>query len=978
MVGSLYIQSEYSMKNSTLKLERLFQLAKESGWDFVGIADDANLHALYKALKLSENYQIPVIIGMRLSLKVEESLVDFLCYAKDSTELKHLIYLSSLISMNSRLEIDDLLDELKQVTLVLPSIQPIFNDITDIDILKDKVLKIIKLIPKIHFGLSLQHEFNQISHVFYEIAKTYKRFILPTHQMNYASQEEKRSYDILKSIENTQYVEEIPSKAFINAFELRKLYKDYGFMFEHMDRLFGKTTYDYVHQTFDLPKYPTVKDTTSKDYLSALSILGLKKRLSKQQYASIEIYQKRLLYELDVIHQMGYDDYFLIVYDFVRFAKTNDILVGPGRGSAAGSLVAYCLGITEVDPIQYDLLFERFLNINRRTMPDIDLDFPDHKRDKVIEYVMHKYGKKHVVTISTFTTFAQKSSIRDIAKIMKIDSQRAGAILKSYINNHLDDTDFEAVDLIQVSKSIEGLPRQTGTHPAGIIISHEDLSHHIPLMTGPKEVLQSQLEASDLEALGFLKIDFLGLKNLSIIEDVLKLENYPIKLSDIPLDDPSTYQLLKDGDVDGIFQLESFGMRQTIRKMKPDKFEDIVALLALYRPGPMIFIDEYIERLHGKPYEGLDPSIDDILKPTYGIIIYQEQIMKILNEFAGFSYAEADIIRRAISKKVREVIECEKIRFIQRSNENGKDAHLAEKIYDAIERFADYGFNRSHSVAYALLAYQMAYLKTHYKASFMAVLMTNVAQNSELIKSYMETLHLNGIDMLPPDINLSLDQFIVKGQTLIAPLTMIKGIGPSLVQKIKVIRGEKPFVDYQDFKQRTHDTLNEKVVESLIYSHALDGFGLTKASLIQQLGYQTFGFESFIKDFKEKNEVEFDFEVLKEKEFEVFGFNIKYKHNPMIQELHKKYNIKSFKLEDEHVRTIGRITKVKVIETKQKQTMAFIQFESDYTVELILFPKAYEQYEKLLNEPYVLVEISKNKEKTNNDYIIKHIEKVKV
>ncbi len=977
MIGTLYIKSAYSMLNSTLQLESIFFHAKKHQYDFVCLTDDQNLHGLYKFLILAKKYQIKPIIGLEVVLKYKEHQISLLLYARNDTELSKLIAFSSMVLINGTLNLVDVLEELNQLFVVFPSNQLFVEQYVEKEVYLTEIIKELSYsIKNLAIGLSLQSDIlmHQVTPLFYRIAKTLKLLVLPTHKTVYINPDEHITYQMLKKVDNPNALEDQKDYSFLSKNELTKHYSDYMEVFLNLDKVFKHVTYSYLDKVFKLPKYPTKDQIDAQVYLSALATKGLQKRLEKVINPEHEIYQKRLLHELDVIHQMGYDDYFLIVYDFVRFAKTNDILVGPGRGSAAGSLVAYCLGITDVNPIEYDLLFERFLNIDRRTMPDIDLDFPDNKRDLVIDYVKEKYGKKHVVSISTFTTFAEKSALRDIAKIMKMDGSRINAIIKSILKNTFDDTDKEAVTLINIAKTLEGLPRQTGTHAAGIILSEEDLSLYVPLQNGPHQMLQSQFEASDLEALGFLKIDFLGLRNLSIIDDVMKLEGLKFKLSDIPLDDIKTYETLKNVDVTGIFQLESPGMRHTIRKLQPSKFEDIVALLALFRPGPMEFIDDYIDRLQGGSYDLVDPSIDDILKPTYGIIVYQEQIMKIAQLFAGYSLSQADLLRRGIAKKDREILEKEKKNFIELSVSNGRDLNTATKIYDYIEKFALYGFNRSHSVSYALLAYQMAYLKTHYYQSFMAVLMTNMVSNTEGLIAYIDQVQKRSISVFGPNINDSTDVFMKYNQGLLSPLTLIKGIGNQIVSKIMIERSNGLFKDFVDFKERMKQNINEKTLISLIHAGAFDSFGLSHASMLTKTSLQQSGFENFIDDYQEKNIDELPFDDLKAQEKEVLGFNLKYVFDEAFEKLKLKYKIDVFDPLKKDIRVIGKIQQIKEIKTKKGDLMAFIDFDAGTILNLTLFPKDYLAYKALFNEKYLLIEARIDK----NGYIINKIEKVKV
>ncbi|HHX76682.1 MAG TPA: DNA polymerase III subunit alpha [Acholeplasmataceae bacterium] len=978
MIGSLYTQSTYSILKSTLHLDVIFKHAKQEGFDFVAIVDDSNLHSLYKRLILSKQYNIPTIVGFLYTFYIENYAIDLLMYAKDDRTLENLIRLNSKLQVQSDVSFEDCLTLLNELIVVLPSTQNfIHQNIGQLVMIKSVIEYIKKHIKGFYIGISgaSDIEENIIMPELVTIAKELKLKCLPTMLAAYEKMENRVTYEIVNQIRDSKFKAMDVDMHLVHKKDLLNQYKAYPEVFTNLKTIFSDTKYSYLEKLETLPVFSTKDNVESHIYLKALADFGLQKRLENKGLKLNKTYMNRLNHELDVIHQMGYDDYFLIVYDFVRFAKVNDILVGPGRGSAAGSLVAYCLGITEVDPIEYDLLFERFLNIDRRSMPDIDLDFPDIKRDLVIDYVKEKYGKNHVVTMTTFTNLTTKTSMRDIARQMQLSQERINAIIASHAKGILDETDKEAMRLIEVAQTIEGIPRQTGTHPAGIILSKNDLTKRIPLMLGPKDIYQSQLEASDLENLGFLKIDFLGLKNLTMIEDILKLIQKPLKLSAIPLNDKKTFDMLSNADVEGVFQLESSGMRRTLLKLKPSTFEDIVAILALYRPGPMQFIDDYIARRHGKSYEKIDPEMDEILKSTYGIIVYQEQIMKILQTYAGYSLSQADIIRRAISKKDHQLIEQEKTKFIESAKKLNKPVETATRIYNHIEKFADYGFNRSHSVAYAFISYHMAYLKAHYYPQFMSVLMSQNVSNTGYLKTLVDDVIAQGIDVLPPNINVSKLEFMPYKNGLLAPLTVIKGIGLNTAKKIIELQ---PFKDYDDFKIKVKDVINEQTIQTLIYAGALDSFKLNRATLLDQNNLDQTGFENFLKDYQTPNIEELPFIELKNQELQALGFNLKYLKDEHLEKLMKQYKIQPMTLEHQSIRTIGVIENVKIIHTKKGDPMAFVTLNNGITLDLTVFPNQYKVYQSLLSDRYIYIEATKDsKQNKANKYIVRTIKKVK-
>ena len=589
-------------------------------------------------------------------------------------------------------------------------------------------------------------------------------------------------------------------------------YKDNVISLYHND--FDKSNTNIFSNLIDLDlsdnrKYIPNYIDNSYEYLKSLCIKGLNKRLNNNVS---DVYKKRMIYELDVIKNMGYVDYFLIVFDYVKYAKMNDIMVGPGRGSAAGSLVSYSLGITEIDPIKYDLLFERFLNPERVTMPDIDIDFDASKRNIVIEYVVNKYGRENVSNIMTYSTLSSKQVLRDVSKCLEIDLKivdklcsyvEAKVCLKDNLNKNVNNMLEQYSNLKNayfIAMKLEGLKRQIGTHAAGVVISSEKLTNLIPVIKGDTYLTGYTMEY--LEELGLLKMDFLAIKDLSILSSIIKsiesLLGRKININSIPLDDKKTYQEFSNANTSGVFQFESAGMKNFLSKLKPNCFYDLVAALALFRPGPMGNIDTYILRKNGEKFDYIDKSLESILKPTYGIIIYQEQIMQILSKMANYSFANSDLIRRAISKKKLNIIEAEKSKFIDNSIKNGYSRNVAEEVYDLIVKFANYGFNKSHSVAYALVGYEMCFLKTHYSIYFYTSLLNYNMGSDIKTKEYLECLKKLNIDIVKPDINLSSNKYQVIDNKLLLPFNIIKNVGTNVSDLISSVRGDG-FKDYFDF-----------------------------------------------------------------------------------------------------------------------------------------------------------------------------------
>ena len=605
-----------------------------------------------------------------------------------------------------------------------------------------------------------------------------------------------------------------------------------------------------------LPIFTPPNGKKQEGYLEELCCELLRKKMGEQIPQG---YVDRLRHELSVIRKMGFSGYFLVVWDFVRHARENYVPVGPGRGSVAGSLVAYVLGITSLDPIRHGLIFERFLNPERISMPDIDIDFCYERRDEVINYVGKKYGEESVAHIITFGTMAARAVIRDVGRVMGVSYQEVDQLAK-LIPAELDMTidralhmeprlrdlvnsDERVRKLIETSKALEGLSRHASTHAAGIVISEGPLSDHSPLFKANDQIT-TQYDMGAVERIGLLKMDFLGLKTLTVIDKAAKLVqsrcDVEIEIERIPLDDPGTYQMLGRGEAIGVFQLESSGMRDLLRKMKPSRFGDLVALLALFRPGPIGsgMIDDFIRRMHNPALIQYDhPVLVPILKETYGIILYQEQVMQIVSTLAGFSMAKADSLRRAIGKKIPEIMEREKKSFIDGATKNRIDPKIADRIWNLIEYFSGYGFNKSHSTAYAFISYQTAYLKANYPNEYMAALLTSEQDNTDKIVRYIEECKRLRIPVLPPSVNESCSEFACVGDTIRFGLSAVKNVGLGSVESILESRTTQGrFKSLQDFTERVDLRLcNRKVLESLIKCGAFDDFGLKRAQLMAML-----------------------------------------------------------------------------------------------------------------------------------------------
>ena len=761
-----------------------------------------------------------------------------------------------------------------------------------------------------------------------------------------------------------------------------------------------------------LPKYDMPDGWTSWEYLNKLCHEGLAERY---QPASEEL-TTRLDYELSVIKTMGYVDYFLIVWDFIKYAKDHGIMVGPGRGSAAGSLVSYCLGITTIDPIRYQLLFERFLNPERVSMPDIDVDFEPEGRQAMIEYVSRKYGADCVVQIVTFGTLAARGVIRDVGRVMDLPYAFVDSIAKMVpqeLNITLDKAlaangefrklyqeDEQVQELVDMSKRLEGLPRHTSMHAAGVVISQKSVDEYVPLSLGSDGAVVTQFTMTTLEELGLLKMDFLGLRNLTVIRDAVEMigkdTGKALDLNQIDYDDKKVLDYIGTGKTDGIFQLESAGMKSFMKELKPYSLEDIIAGIALYRPGPMDFIPQYIKGKNNRDDIIYDcPQLEPILEPTYGCIVYQEQVMQIVRDLAGYTLGRSDLLRRAMSKKKGEVMQRERQNFVYGNEEegvpgcikNGIDEATANKIYDEMIDFAKYAFNKSHAAAYAVVSYQTAYLKYYYPVEFMAALLTSVIDNSGKVAEYIYSCRQMGIQILPPDINKSVGTFSVENGNIRFGLTAIKSVGRPVIQAIIEERNERgEFKHLKDFIERMGGReVNKRTIENFIKAGVFDSLGGTRKQFMmiyiqimdqvnQERKYSMTGQMSLFDLVDDEQKKEFEIPLPKVGEYEkenklafekeVLGVYLTGHPLEDYEEKWKKSISRTtldFQIDDETGRSRvrdgakeivgGMITNKTIKYTRNNKTMAFLTIEDLMgTVEVVVFPRDYERNQNYLNE----------------------------
>ena len=956
MFTSLYVKTNYSLLSSLVSIDNLILYAVEHKLSALAICDDNMTSTKIFYDKCIKN-NIKPIIG--LDLKYNNS--NILMYAKSFTGYQSLIKLSTILSERD-ITITDLETYNNDVVVVLPYKDfVLYNELTRlynnlyIGVLNKieekesyKVTKNVVFINKVLY-LNKNHE-KYLKYLFMiRDSKTIADDVTFKDNYNYMLLSDAISLVSNETLNNTNVIADMCN------LELSK-----------RDDL--------------LPVYDTNID--SDQYIVKLSVAGLNKRLGGNVS---NVYKRRLIYELDVIKRMGFSNYFLVVYDFIKYAKKNNILVGPGRGSAAGSLVAYSLGITEIDPIKYDLLFERFLNPERVSMPDIDTDFPDIYRNNIIEYVRNKYGEKRVSGIITFGTMAAKLVLRDVGRVLNIPPKTIDTLckkiptvtkdkLKDFYNrdenfrNIINSSD-KLMLLYEISTLIEGFPRHISTHAAGVVMSRIDLDRIIPLVRND-DIYISGYTMEYLEELGLLKMDFLGIKNLTtimnIIADIESSLGIKINFSDIPLDDPDALKLFETADTCGIFQFESEGMKNFLRKLRPNTIYDIFAAIALFRPGPAVNIDSYIRRKHGlEQVTYLDPCLEGILSSTYGIIIYQEQIMQIANVMAGFSYGEADILRRAMSKKKLELLKGEEIRFIEGSVTRGHKEEDAKRVFDLILNFANYGFNKSHSVSYAIVAYKMAYLKAKYPKFFFSNLLSSVIGSEVKTIEYINEARKLGINVILPDINRSTNKYEVVDNGILFPLSNIKNVGIVTCKDIINSRGDGFSDIYDCFSKILSRNVNKSTLEALIDVSCFDSFGYNKKTLYYNLD-NLINYATLTKDLDPDLVIKPDIEIMDEfskgellsNEKASLGFYLSSHpttiYKSRISNVVNLADIKNYF--GKRIELLVMIDKVRVVNTKNNDRMAFYLASDDTAqTDLTLFPKAYEKYKDIDKGEIVLV-----------------------
>ena len=1048
----LHVHTSYSLLDGSARIDELMKRVKELNMDSIAITDHGSMFGIVEFYKQAVKNGIKPILGCEIYVtkqnykdreNKERDQFHLILLAENQKGYSNLMKIVSEGYVNGfyyKPRVDkELLEKYSEGIIALSAclggeVQKhlLYNEYEQA---KELAIRYNDIFGQDNFYLELQdHGMNEQKLVNQQLIRLSRETDIPlvaTNDIHYINKKDAKVHDALLCIQTGKTINEenrmkFPSNEFyIKSYdEMKNMFPNLEEALENTTRIADRCNVELDFDTMHLPEYDIPEGYTNSTYLRELCENGLKER-----YEDItDEIRDRLEFEIKTIENMGYIDYFLIVWDFIKYARDNEIMVGPGRGSAAGSVVSYTLGIIDIDPIKYDLLFERFLNPERISMPDIDIDFCYERREEVIDYVVEKYGKDKVAQIVTFGTMAARGAIRDIGRVIDMPYGEVDSIAKQIpveigmtiekalnVNSELKsiyDKNEDVKELIDLARAVEGLPRHTSTHAAGVVISKLPVTEYVPLSRN-NESITTQFTMTELEELGLLKMDFLGLRTLTVIRDALKLieDNYGEKIdfSKSNHDNPNVYKMFSKGETLGIFQFESSGMRQFLKDLKPTGFENIVAANSLYRPGPMSQIPRYIENKENpSKIEYLHPKLENILDVTYSCMVYQEQVMRIVRDIGGFSMARSDLVRRAMSKKDMRVMEEERKNFIYGKTlengeveipgavRNGVDEKIADKIYDDMIDFAKYAFNKSHSAAYAVIAYQTAWLKCYYPVEFMAALITSIMGKSTSVSLYIEECKRLKIDILPPDINESFARFTVTDGKIRFGLTAVKNVGENAINSITECRErDGKYKSFTDFCRRvSSNALNKRMVESLIKAGAFDSFLVKRSQLLSVYERVIDGinqdkkrnvegqFSIFdnVEDKKNDNQIEsypniseFDEKTLLAMEKEMTGIYISghplSSYEEDIKKITKTNTIEineadenqrmgiESKLQDESYITIGgMIAKKKNIITKNNNMMCFATLEDLYgNIELIVFPRIYEKYSRHLVEDEVVL-----------------------
>lgn len=1027
----LHVHTEYSLLDGVCRLDRLCSVAKERGQTALAITDHGNLFGAVDFYKAAKKHGIKPIIGCEVyvaarsrfdkvhGIDSERHHLVLLC--KNETGYKNLTKMVSSAWVDgfyTKPRIDrELLekhhDGLIALSACLAGEIPKAISNGDMHRAKQTALWYESVFGKGNYYLEMQnHGINEQARVNEGLMRISKETGIPlvaTNDVHYINREDANTQKILICVATNHTIDEENSLEFESdnfylktEDEMRSLFPYAPEAIENTQKIADMCNFDFEFGNTKLPNFKVPDGKSHYDYFREKCYAGLKMRYGENP---AQLYIDRLEYELSVINDMGYVNYFLIVADFIQYARDNGIPVGPGRGSGAGSICAYCMGITNIDPIKYNLIFERFLNPERVSMPDIDVDFCYERRQEVIDYVIDKYGADHVSQIVTFGTMKARAALRDVGRAMGLSyatvdnvAKKIPRVLGITIEDALKDSeelkelynsDEKIKELIDTAKSVEGMPRNSSTHAAGIVITDRPVSDYVPLARNDESIV-TQFTMTTIEELGLLKMDFLGLRTLTVINDcvkTIKRKNPNFDIEKISYDDPKVYSLFTAGQTDGVFQCESNGMRSVFMRLKPTNLEDIIAVISLYRPGPMDSIDSYIENRHNPDrIRYKTPMLRDILDVTYGCMVYQEQVMQIFRSLAGYSLGRADIVRRAMSKKKHKVLEAERAFFCEGCAKNGIQQNVANEIFDDMSSFASYAFNKSHAAAYAVVAYRTAYLKYYYPCEFMAALLTSVLDDAGKVADYIEDCKRNGITILAPNVNYSYKTFApnVKGdKTIMFGLLAIKNLGHDFIDTIineRKLGGE--YTSFYSFCKRVHGKgFNRRAVESLIKCGALDGLESNRHEMLNnlpfiidelddsrrrnlegQIGFFDLMQDSSHSEYVMKSVAEFKTNELLAMEKETTGLYIS--AHPMKEYTELIEKLKCDKITDivnaddydskyedgASVKVMGIVNGITRKQTKSGETMAFVTLEDvSGSIEVIVFPKLFAKYANTFN-----------------------------
>ena len=982
--------SAYTLLSSCIMIENLVERAKQLGYTHLALTDHNTMYGTMQFIRACEKAKIHPIIGLEADVFYHEKTVPFLLLAKDNAGYAAMIRLASYLSSHEAVPYEEFLTYLPHNQLIVYG----EGGWMDEELVHDRREKIVEKLqimkqelPPFELALSYQEAllWQQRNAMLKRIAQALKIPTAALHKVRYLEPEDARVLRVLEAIRNNTTLADpslrlLEGRSLLSPAEMAALYAPEDLA--ETDRIAGECVADGRLARTGLPEYVPANGMDSTDFLTKLCLAGLKKRLG----GSIpKAYSDRLEYELSVINKMGFVNYFLIVYDFILEARRRGINVGPGRGSAAGSLVAYCIGITMVDPLRYHLLFERFLNPERVSMPDIDTDIPDDRRDEVIEYVRQKYGDDHTAMIVTFGTFGARSALRDTAKAMGISGKNFESMIKLVPNlpgttldkawqqsarlRQMVEADRNLQQVYTLAKRIEGLPRHASTHAAGIVLSRKPLTDIVPVSGGEDQMKITQYAMEYLEDLGLIKMDFLGLRNLSIIAEITAMvrKRHPaFDLYAIPLDDRATAKIFHDADTMGVFQFESEGMKALLRKVRPESFEDMVAVMALFRPASADSIPRYLEnRAH--PHEIRYPVrlLQPVLQDTYGVMIYQEQAMLTARIAAGFSLSKADILRKAMSKKKEKEIENLRSDFLAGCRKNGYPPETAEQLFALVANFGGYGFNRSHAVAYGMVAWQMAYLKANEPLPFHTALLNSVAGDGAKTAQYMDACRRRHLKVAAPNILTSQADYTLQDDAILIPLSIIKGIGTHGARVIIAEREKAPFGDFYDFTARMSALgMNRAGFEKLIDAGALDCFQLTRRTMLNGLDGALQYADLVVS--KNNGQISFLWETVSpmpltyyaddaqeksDREKEALGFNLGIQPVTLLRQKRgiELPLLSALKEGGRSCEGFAVIRDVHQHRTKKGDMMAFVRVSDESgEIDLVVFPRLYETVQPIL------------------------------